>query len=126
MNIAFVFDSCNIHLAECNISGIPLKGSQYYLNNDQSFLFCCCFLAQITIQITDVNDNAPAFQPPGTDTIILQVSESVGQGNSVPGAILALDPDSGDNGLVTYVIDGDTSGLPISVDPNTGIHSFKT
>ena len=31
VNIAFVFDSCNIHLAECNISGIPLKGSQYYL-----------------------------------------------------------------------------------------------
>ena len=34
MNIALVFDSCNIHLAECNISGIQLKGSQYYLNNN--------------------------------------------------------------------------------------------
>ncbi|XP_071484961.1 cadherin-23-like [Diadema antillarum] len=76
--------------------------------------------AQITIIITDINDNVPEFQPPGSDVIVLQLSESVGAGNSVPGTIIALDPDQGLNGEVEYVIAGDTTGLPVFINSVTG------
>eukprot|EP00057_Strongylocentrotus_purpuratus_P002283 XP_003724198.1 PREDICTED: protocadherin Fat 4 [Strongylocentrotus purpuratus] len=75
--------------------------------------------AQVTILITDINDNHPAFQPPGTTFILRQLPESFGAGSPIPGNLLALDPDLGLNGKVMYIIQ-DPSGVPVTIDQNTG------
>nr|XP_054774066.1 cadherin-23-like [Lytechinus pictus] len=75
--------------------------------------------AQITILITDINDNHPAFQPPGTTFILGQLPESFGAGSPIPGNLLALDPDLGLNGEVMYVIENPSS-VPVTINQNTG------
>ncbi|XP_030835681.1 cadherin-23 isoform X4 [Strongylocentrotus purpuratus] len=75
--------------------------------------------AQVTILITDINDNHPAFQPPGTTFILRQLPESFGAGSPIPGNLLALDPDLGLNGEVMYIIQN-PSGVPVTIDQNTG------
>ncbi|NXA74341.1 PCD12 protein, partial [Thryothorus ludovicianus] len=73
-------------------------------------------LKHLTICISDVNDNAPAFEKAAYEAAVAENSEA-------PAFLLtvrATDPDLGFNGKVTYrLLDPSTLGL-VSVDPITG------
>ncbi|KAM8732210.1 protocadherin alpha-13-like isoform 3-T3 [Acanthopagrus schlegelii] len=64
----------------------------------------------ITVQVSDVNDNAPVFPEP---VINIYVKE-----NSPVGAriytITAVDPDINENARVTYSLEGDSKNIPIT------------
>ncbi|XP_036933503.1 protocadherin alpha-13-like isoform X2 [Acanthopagrus latus] len=64
----------------------------------------------ITVQVSDVNDNAPVFPEP---VINIYVKE-----NSPVGAriytITAVDPDTNENARVTYSLEGDSKNIPIT------------
>ncbi|XP_009998253.1 PREDICTED: protocadherin-12 [Chaetura pelagica] len=70
----------------------------------------------LTICISDVNDNAPAFQKATYEVAIAENSEA-------PASLLtvqATDPDLGFNGEITYsILDSSALGL-VSIDPTTG------
>ncbi|KAH9495210.1 hypothetical protein Btru_015666 [Bulinus truncatus] len=57
---------------------------------------------RVKIRVADVNDNSPKFQRQGP--FILNVSENRPKGIEVT-TFVAVDPDEGDNGLVTYFFD---------------------
>ena len=74
--------------------------------------------ADVTIQLLDINDNSPQYlnEPPASislpenipvDTLVLDAS--------------ATDADLGANGEVSYSLTSDTSSLPFSIDPSTGV-----
>ncbi|XP_009070892.1 PREDICTED: protocadherin-12, partial [Acanthisitta chloris] len=73
-------------------------------------------LKHLTICISDVNDNAPAFEKAIYEAAVAENSEA-------PAFLLtvrATDPDLGFNGRITFSIpDSSVSGL-VSVDPTTG------
>ncbi|NXO37192.1 PCD12 protein, partial [Locustella ochotensis] len=73
-------------------------------------------LKHLTICISDVNDNAPAFEKAAYEAAVAENSEA-------PAFLLtvrATDPDLGFNGKVTYrILDPSVLGL-VSVDPITG------
>ncbi|NXR41823.1 PCD12 protein, partial [Zosterops hypoxanthus] len=73
-------------------------------------------LKHLTICISDVNDNAPAFEEAAYEAAVAENSEA-------PAFLLtvcATDPDLGFNGKVTYrILDPSALGL-VSVDPITG------
>ncbi|NXR45204.1 PCD12 protein, partial [Hippolais icterina] len=73
-------------------------------------------LKHLTICISDVNDNAPAFEKAAYEAAVAENSEA-------PAFLLtvcATDPDLGFNGKVTYrILDSSALGL-VSVDPITG------
>ncbi|NXB75308.1 PCD12 protein, partial [Donacobius atricapilla] len=73
-------------------------------------------LKHLTICISDVNDNAPAFEKAAYEAAVAENSEA-------PAFLLtvrATDPDLGFNGKVTYrILDPSALGL-VSVDPITG------
>ncbi|NXX24316.1 PCD12 protein, partial [Nicator chloris] len=73
-------------------------------------------LKHLTICISDINDNAPAFEDAAYETAVAENSEA-------PALLLtvrATDPDLGVNGKVTYrILDPSALGL-VSVDPITG------
>ncbi|NXO88301.1 PCD12 protein, partial [Certhia brachydactyla] len=73
-------------------------------------------LKHLTICISDVNDNAPAFEQAAYEAAVAENSET-------PAFLLtvrATDPDLGFNGKVTYrILDPSALGL-VSVDPITG------
>lgn len=73
-------------------------------------------LKHLTICISDVNDNAPAFEEAAYEAAVAENSEA-------PAFLLtvrATDPDLGFNGKVTYrILDPSALGL-VSVDPVTG------
>ncbi|NXU89509.1 PCD12 protein, partial [Xiphorhynchus elegans] len=73
-------------------------------------------LKHLTICISDVNDNAPAFEKATYEAAVAENSEA-------PAFLLtvrATDPDLGFNGKITYSIpDSSALGL-VSVDPTTG------
>ncbi|NXT60053.1 PCD12 protein, partial [Chaetops frenatus] len=73
-------------------------------------------LKHLTICISDVNDNAPAFEKAAYEAAVAENSEA-------PAFLLtvrATDPDLGFNGKVTYrILDPSALGL-VSVDPTTG------
>ncbi|NXM78171.1 PCD12 protein, partial [Serilophus lunatus] len=73
-------------------------------------------LKHFTICISDVNDNAPAFEKASYEAAVAENSEA-------PALLLtvrATDPDLGFNGKITYSIpDSSALGL-VSVDPTTG------
>ncbi|XP_069487152.1 protocadherin-18 [Ambystoma mexicanum] len=81
-----------------------------------------------TVQLNDVNDNAPRFQ---TNRYEIVVAE-----NNSPGAyitsVMATDPDRGENGQVTYtILDSYILGSSIStyvtIDPSNGaIYALRT
>uniref|UniRef100_A0A3B3TF36 Protocadherin Fat 4 n=1 Tax=Paramormyrops kingsleyae TaxID=1676925 RepID=A0A3B3TF36_9TELE len=72
--------------------------------------------AMVTIHVTDVNDNPPAFD---SEEYFPTVQENVPSGTVVM-RLNATDKDSGANALVAYVIQSSDSDLFI-IDPNTGI-----
>ncbi|XP_058533426.1 protocadherin gamma-A4 isoform X5 [Ochotona princeps] len=76
----------------------------------------------ITLQVVDINDNAPAF--PRT-SYSAYIPENNPRGASILG-MTAQDPDSGDNAQVTYSLAEDTvQGVPlssyVSINSNTGV-----
>ncbi|XP_073778503.1 protocadherin Fat 4 isoform X2 [Danio rerio] len=70
----------------------------------------------VNIQVTDVNDNPPVFDPVEYFPV---VQENVPSGTTVV-KMNATDKDSGSNALMAYVIQSSDSDLFI-IDPNTGI-----
>ncbi|XP_061900005.1 protocadherin alpha-5-like isoform X3 [Entelurus aequoreus] len=63
----------------------------------------------ITIQVSDVNDNAPRFPEP---IINIYVKENSAVGASI-NRITAVDSDLNENARVTYALVGDANGVPI-------------
>lgn len=70
--------------------------------------------AQITIDISDENDNPPVFQQSSYST---QVSENLTPGQLVL-SVVAIDADIGQNANITYYITGPS--VPFEVDPELG------
>ena len=58
--------------------------------------------AVIEVEVTDVNDNAPAFQPPA---VHVRVREDAPVG-SIVAVVTAADPDQGSSGVVRYQLQG--------------------
>lgn len=69
----------------------------------------------VTVQVTDVNDNPPVFDP---DEYFPSVQENVPSGTTVL-KMNATDRDSGLNAVMAYVIQSSDSDLFV-IDPNTG------
>ncbi|XP_038061188.1 uncharacterized protein LOC119731947 isoform X4 [Patiria miniata] len=74
--------------------------------------------AMVTIQITDVNDNAPVYQPPGTTYIYVTIQEESSMGTIITN-VRAIDPDNPINGEVTYMLIGNLSEY-VTIHPVTG------
>ncbi|KAK1175363.1 hypothetical protein AOXY_G3063 [Acipenser oxyrinchus oxyrinchus] len=72
--------------------------------------------ATVTIHVTDVNDNAPLFNP---DEYFPVVLENAPSGTTVL-RINATDKDSGPNAIIAYAVQSSDSDLFV-IDPNTGI-----
>uniref|UniRef100_A0A8C5N170 Protocadherin beta-1 n=1 Tax=Leptobrachium leishanense TaxID=445787 RepID=A0A8C5N170_9ANUR len=64
-------------------------------------------ICMIKVDIRDINDNAPNFP---SEQIDIDISENASPGTRFP-LTTAHDPDSGENGLKTYVITRDDYGL---------------
>jgi len=71
-------------------------------------------VAMVTIGVTDVNDNAPAFTG---STFSFNVLENITMGTSVF-QVQASDSDLGDNGKISYSLDRSS---PFAIDATTGI-----
>ena len=74
--------------------------------------------AQVTINILDVNDNDPIFQPDGTTFILVQLQEDSPRGTIVVD-INAIDLDTEDFGKITYY-PGDLEYNVFDLDQDTG------
>ena len=71
----------------------------------------------VVINITDVNDNCPAFiDPPNA---IVHVSELIRPQMTIA-RINATDSDIGNNGLLQFQLDNITADTPFSIDSSTG------
>jgi hypothetical protein len=69
------------------------------------------------VTIEDINDHAPRFEQ---DQYSLVLPEGpYGSGSAIGHPITAVDEDRGDNGRVTYALDGHV-GAPFTIDPTTG------
>lgn len=83
---------------------------------------------QITVRVTDVNDNRPAFvfppSPGGGGGTVVVVSGRAPVGLRVA-RLKALDPDAGENASLTYYVSGGSAQNLFSVDPQTGFVSVR-
>ena len=70
----------------------------------------------VTITVTNVNDNAPAFSSPAT--------ASVAENQTVAYTAMAADADAGDT--VSYSLSGGADAALFTIDPATGVVSFQT
>ncbi|ELU15546.1 hypothetical protein CAPTEDRAFT_86451, partial [Capitella teleta] len=73
--------------------------------------------ASITVYIRDLNDNAPAFKFPNPANDSVHISNLVPEGHLVT-SVVARDPDSKQNGIVSYRIVED--GLGFAIHQNNG------
>lgn len=73
--------------------------------------------AELFIQVLDENDNSPYFLLEPLSAVVPE-DASIGQSVSY---VEARDPDSGEYGRVTYLLDRLSSEGKFSVDPETGI-----
>ncbi|XP_048189325.1 protocadherin Fat 4 [Perognathus longimembris pacificus] len=73
-------------------------------------------LCRVTVQVEDVNDNSPTFDP---EEYSLTVVENAPSGTTVA-RLRATDADSGAHAAVAYSVQASDSDLFI-VDPNTGV-----
>ncbi|CAH8512762.1 unnamed protein product [Schistosoma mattheei] len=74
----------------------------------------------ITITIQDENDNDPVFIRPNSTNHMILLNPTAIPGQSLS-QLLAIDPDEGLNGQVSYAIKGETAGILFNVDPRTGL-----
>nr|CAB3264694.1 cadherin-related tumor suppressor-like [Phallusia mammillata] len=70
--------------------------------------------AKVIVRITDINDNAPKFE---LNTYQMYTKPDT---ENLCGAIFAQDPDSGENGVVSYWIHPDYENLPFAIDRSRG------
>ena len=78
------------------------------------------FSFQVSILVSDVNDNDPIFQ---TDTIRLTLSESFPVGSALLN-LVATDSDFGSNGVVNYTILSEESQAGGLI--TQGMHQFHS
>ena len=121
---------------ERTFSLYPIDNSTYFFNRTKPFDFevqqwhRLIFYAQdfdrnkplqsdriLTIHVLDENDNAPRFLH---SFYHLSINEN-NQANLFLTQIEAIDPDSGENGRLTYEILTNETSFPFTVDPNTGM-----
>ena len=114
----------------------PMDNSTYFFNRSKPFDFetqqwhRLIFYAQdldekqplqtnqiLTIHVLDENDNYPRFLH---SFYHLSVNEN-NQINLFLTQVEALDPDSGENGRLTYEISGNETSFPFHIDSNTGM-----
>ncbi|XP_044002013.1 cadherin-23 isoform X2 [Aphidius gifuensis] len=74
-------------------------------------------LAEVYVQVLDENDNNPYFI---TDIVNITIMENLKIGTEIA-TIQAKDPDSGDYGKITYLLDRISSQGKFSINPDTGI-----
>ena len=74
--------------------------------------------AVVNINITDVNDNRPIFQPP-TEGYIASIPEDTEIGFEVI-TVVATDMDQGDNMEITYAIIND--GVPFAINSSVSYY----
>lgn len=95
---------------------MPTKVSQNHITKANVLSYF-----QLTIRVTDVNDNAPKFELP--DYQAHNVDEDIPLGTSIL-KVKAMDADSGKNAEIEYLVSGEfftlkrpvvTSGLPLMV-----------
>lgn len=65
------------------------------------FLHLLSLTAKLTINILDVNDNAPRFRPFGATFFTERILEGATPGTTLI-SVSAVDPDKGANGQITY------------------------
>lgn len=71
------------------------------------------------IKIIDANDNQPIFAQPTTKDTVVYLSDSASVGQLVT-HVVAVDKDSGDNGLITYsIVSGNEDGR-FNIDADNG------
>ncbi|XP_030383915.1 protein dachsous [Scaptodrosophila lebanonensis] len=77
----------------------------------------------VRLQVTDANDNAPKFVAPATNgakAASIYLSDGMRIGELVA-HIVAIDPDAGDNGRISYDIVSGNSGGHFHINSQTGI-----
>ncbi|XP_071547487.1 cadherin-23 isoform X5 [Panulirus ornatus] len=74
-------------------------------------------LVDVVVQVIDENDNNPVFVNPPSN---LTIREDAPPGTQVA-VVKAVDPDSDDYGLVTYLLDRKSSHGNFKIDPDKGI-----
>lgn len=71
-------------------------------------------------QVTDTNDNPPAFAEPAYS---FDIPENAPRGYQV-GIINAIDPDVGNNAIVSYTVISDWGNDVFSLNPQTGVFTL--
>lgn len=89
-----------------------MKISKQQLNKN-SFFFSLS-------QVTDTNDNPPAFAEPAYS---FDIPENAPRGYQV-GIINAIDPDVGNNAIVSYTVISDWGNDVFSLNPQTGVFTL--
>ncbi|KAG6455040.1 hypothetical protein O3G_MSEX009016 [Manduca sexta] len=74
----------------------------------------------VTVQVTDTNDNPPVFKE---SAYSFDIPENAARG-SVVGTVAAIDPDSGANAQLTYVVISDWANDVFSLNPQTGVFTL--
>ena len=74
---------------------------------------------QVHINLIDVNDNPPRFFAASYQET---VSEDVAVGHSIT-TVNAHDPDAGENSRIAFRLENYPAGMPIRLDPDTGLIS---
>lgn len=78
-------------------------------------------LARLTINVLDVNDNAPRFRPFGVSNFTEKILEGAQPGTTLL-SVSAVDPDKGPNGQVIYqLLHLPRGGYVRLEDPSTGM-----
>ena len=70
----------------------------------------------VTVHVTDLNDNAPEFSPPLVTAILTEGNSTT---NKFVIRVNATDKDEGDNKLITYSITGGNLGDVFQIDRDT-------
>ena len=77
-------------------------------------------VARLTINVLDVNDNAPRFRPFGVSNFTEKILEGAQPGTTLL-SVSAVDPDKGPNGQVIYqLLHLPRGGYVRLEDPSTG------
>ncbi|XP_053677409.1 protein dachsous [Anopheles nili] len=72
------------------------------------------------IMVTDVNDNSPKFVLPHKPNGVVYISDSLEIGHIVS-HVVAIDPDSGDNGRIRYTFVSGNEDEHFAIDTDTGV-----
>ncbi|XP_041779584.1 protein dachsous [Anopheles merus] len=76
--------------------------------------------ATARIMVTDVNDNSPKFVIPQAADGVVYISDSL-EIDQVVSHVVAIDPDSGENGHIAYTFVGGNEDERFTIDSSTGV-----